>query len=72
LQLIVLQGQNRETAMDFIERWCWVSPDGGDGTLELVCIGASADRGRYPIHRMGYCDLVSEAGNGDIAGSNRA
>ena len=26
-------------AMDFIERWFGVSPDGGDGTLELLYIG---------------------------------
>ena len=25
--------------MDFIERWFVVSPDGGDGTLELLYIG---------------------------------
>ena len=25
--------------MDFIERWFGVSPDGGDGTLELLYIG---------------------------------
>src|SRR3954467_1902149 len=26
--------------MDFIERWFGLSPDGGDGTLELLYIGA--------------------------------
>jgi hypothetical protein len=26
--------------MDFIERWFGVSPDGGDGTLELLYIAA--------------------------------
>jgi hypothetical protein len=25
--------------VDFIERWLGVSPDGGDGTLELLYIG---------------------------------
>lgn len=25
--------------MDFIERWFGVSPDGGDGTLEMLYIG---------------------------------
>jgi MYXO-CTERM domain-containing protein len=25
--------------MDFIERWFGVSPDGGDGTLELLYLG---------------------------------
>lgn len=28
--------------MDFIERWFGVSPDGGDGTLELLYIGVGA------------------------------
>jgi len=27
--------------VDFIERWFGVSPDGGDGTLELLYIGVS-------------------------------
>jgi len=27
--------------MDFIERWFGVSPDGGDGTLELLYIGVA-------------------------------
>jgi hypothetical protein len=27
--------------MDFIERWFGVSPDGGDGSLELLWIAAS-------------------------------
>jgi hypothetical protein len=27
--------------MDFIERWFGVSPDGGNGTLEAVCIAAA-------------------------------
>ena len=26
--------------MDFIERWFGFSPDGGDGTAELIWIGA--------------------------------
>ena len=26
--------------MDFIERWFDVSPDGGDGTFEVLCIAA--------------------------------
>jgi hypothetical protein len=28
--------------MDFIERWFGVSPDGGDGSLEVLWIGALA------------------------------
>jgi len=28
--------------MDFIERWFGISPDGGDGSTELLCIYASA------------------------------
>jgi hypothetical protein len=24
--------------MDFIERWCGISPDGGNGTFEILCI----------------------------------
>ena len=28
--------------MDFIERWFGVSPDGGDGSLELLWIAAIA------------------------------
>jgi hypothetical protein len=28
--------------VDFIERWFGVSPDGGDGTLELLYIGVGA------------------------------
>jgi len=31
-----MQGHND---MDFIERWFGVSPDGGDGTLEMLYIG---------------------------------
>ena len=27
--------------MNFIERWLGVSPDGGDGTLEMLYIGVS-------------------------------
>jgi hypothetical protein len=37
---LVLLRQYGETAMDFIERWFGVSPDGGDGTLELLYISA--------------------------------
>ena len=36
---------DQEVRMDFIERWLGVSPDGGNGTLEmlvLVVLGASA------------------------------
>ncbi len=28
--------------MDFIERWFGVSPDGGDGSLEVLWIAATA------------------------------
>jgi hypothetical protein len=28
--------------MDFIERWFGVSPDGGNGTFEALCIAAAA------------------------------
>ena len=28
--------------MDFIERWFGVSPDGGDGSLEMLYLGAIA------------------------------
>jgi hypothetical protein len=28
--------------MDFIERWLGVSPDGGDGTMELLLVVALA------------------------------
>jgi MYXO-CTERM domain-containing protein len=27
--------------MDFIERWFGVSPDGGNGTWEVLCIAAA-------------------------------
>jgi hypothetical protein len=31
-----------ETGMDFIEQWFGVSPDGGDGSLEVLWIAAVA------------------------------
>ena len=44
--------------MDFIERWFGVSPDGGDGTLELLYIGVGALIAfallRWIVHRVGY------------------
>jgi hypothetical protein len=44
--------------VDFIERWLGVSPDGGDGTLELLYIGVSAlivvALLRWIVHRVGY------------------
>jgi hypothetical protein len=44
--------------MDFIERWLGVSPDGGDGTLELLYIAVGvlivvALLGRI-AQRLGY------------------
>lgn len=44
--------------MDFIERWFGLSPDGGDGTLELLYIAVGvlivvALLGRI-AHRLGY------------------
>ena len=43
--------------MDFIERWFGVSPDGGDGTLELLYIvGALIEFAllRWIVHRVRY------------------
>jgi hypothetical protein len=31
-------GADLGTDMDFIERWFGISPDGGDGTLELLYV----------------------------------
>jgi len=31
---------DQEVRMDFIERWLGVSPDGGNGTLEMFCLVA--------------------------------
>jgi hypothetical protein len=45
--------------MDFIERWLGVSPDGGDGTLELfyiavvVLIVVALLGRRWIAHRLG-------------------
>jgi hypothetical protein len=27
--------------MDFIEQWLGISPDGGNGTLEVACVAAA-------------------------------
>jgi hypothetical protein len=27
--------------MDFIERWLHLAPDGGNGTLEVLCVAAA-------------------------------
>jgi hypothetical protein len=44
--------------VDFIERWFGVSPDGGDGTLELLYIGVSVLIAvallRWIVHRVRY------------------
>lgn len=44
--------------MDFIERWFGVSPDGGDGTLELLYVGVAAlivvVLLRWIVHRVRY------------------
>jgi hypothetical protein len=44
--------------VDFIERWFGVSPDGGDGTLELLYIGVGAlivvALLRWIVHRARY------------------
>ena len=44
--------------MDFIERWFGVSPDGGDGTLELLYLGVGAlivfALLRWIVHRLRY------------------
>jgi hypothetical protein len=44
--------------VDFIERWLGVSPDGGDGTLELLYIGVGAlivfALFRWIVHRVKY------------------
>jgi hypothetical protein len=38
---VILNNQTQEaTSMDFIERLFGVSPDGGDGSTELMIIGA--------------------------------
>lgn len=62
------QGQHGGTAVDFIERWFGVSPDGGDGTLELLYIGVSVlivvALLRWFVHRVDTAGLVSEAANG--------
>ena len=54
--------------MDFIERWFGVSPDGCDGTLELLYIGVSVlivvALLRWFVHRVDTAGLVSEAANG--------
>ena len=46
------------TAVDFIERWFGVSPDGGDGTLELLYLGVGALIAfallRWIVHRGRY------------------
>ena len=31
---------NKEIDMDFIEAWFGLSPDGGDGSLEVLWVGA--------------------------------
>jgi hypothetical protein len=52
------QGQHGGTAVDFIERWFGVSPDGGDGTLELLYVGVAAlivvVLLRWIVHRVRY------------------
>lgn len=44
--------------MDLIERWFGVSPDGGDGTLELLYIGVGVLIAfalfRWIVHRVKY------------------
>jgi hypothetical protein len=44
--------------VDFIERWFGVSPDGGDGTLELLYIGVGVlivvALFRWIVHRARY------------------
>jgi len=31
-------GNGKETSMDFIEQWFGVFPDGGNGSLEALCL----------------------------------
>jgi MYXO-CTERM domain-containing protein len=43
--MIVNPAGQEQTNMDFIEQWFGVSPDGGDGSLELLWIVAIAVAG---------------------------
>ena len=42
---------DQEVRMDYIERWLGVSPDGGNGTLEMLVLVALAASALFVVSR---------------------